>query len=699
MQKNINLTIREKFDKVYTEAKEAAEIKLQQLMAELCLDSLSLEDKILKVHYKMEEVEKVYDEFDRSEYTENYNSEDWLFNFYYNKLLMLNRDEADVLREAIILSTQYHELIALYWELGKETGQYSFDEYMKGKEDVFLSKLDKRPFNIEKSEYYKIRNWQCWNFIDIVEKEFAIMKEVFRREYNSSGDELIVRERANFNSIYKHTDGISELEIINRLKKFVVLKDYDSSLLKDSALKQEFLGFANENAMHLHVTPASVKGVLAKYKKGTPKVPVSGVPFILYALNRYDIWIEEIEKGKLTVADELQGDFIPLFESTINDARKKATEELEIFFDTNNTDNLSAKELEGELFEEFESLRHKMNKLEHLNYYSFIGDEEALKCMFCYNCYFGTDIERQVKQLFDSVYLDEKISSIGGELYEIFGNLTYKRPEEKGDDSHFEIYSIINQIVFDSSLYKKFRSITDRFFKEHEGSLKPFYFLKRDYEDDLEELYHDAIDNLRKALSRQEQTKNILYLQERLKEIRHRELSGKIHGWRFGKFLTGFKEFLQIEAEYIKETKDLKFIPVSKSVKALPAPANNKFSFGYIGSDVRPLETIYSELSRNYNFINDDKTTLKQFIEVFTAKDLSQVQHEIHAGCDTTLFAYIIDKMKPMFKNGFFTAIENYGLFKSDNGNIIRATAISKSKAACKSIHMRDIDKFFKQLQ
>lgn len=699
MQKNINLAIREKFDELFAEAKEAAAIKLQELKEELSLDGLSLEDKILKVHYKKEEIEKLYDEFDRSEYTENYNSEDWLFNFYYNKLLMLNRDEADVLREAIILSTLYHELIEMYWDLAKETGKYSFDDYMQGKEDVFLTKLDRRPFNIEKSEYYKIRNWQCWNFIDIVEKEFTIIKDIFRREYQISGDILLEQEREIFNMLYNDKEGISENEIINRLKKFSVLKNYDFSVLNNSALRREFLAFANEDAMHLHITPVSVKEVLSKYKKSTPKVPVSGVPFILYALNRYDIWIEEIEKGKLTVADDLQGDFVPLFETTIADAREKAIEELEIFFDTNNTDNLSEKEFEEVLFDEFETLRHRMNKLEHLNYFSFIVSEEELKCMFCYNCYFGTDVDRQVKQLYESVYLDEKIGSIGGELYEIFGNLTYKRPEEKEDDSHFEIYSIINQIVFDSSLYKKFRNISDRFFKEHEGSLKPYYFLKRDYEDDLEEVYHDAIENLRKALSRQEQTKNILYLQERLKEIRHRELSGKMHGWRFGKFLTGFKEFLQIEAEYIKETKDLKFIPVSKSVKALPAPGNNKLSFGYIGKDVRLLETIYSELSRNYNFINEDKTTQKQFVEVFTAKDLSNVNHEIHSGCDTTLFAYIIDKMKPMFKNGFFTAIENYGLFKSDNGNVIKATAISKSKSACKSIHMTDIDKFFKQLQ
>ena len=53
---------------------------------------------------------------------------------------------------------------------------------------------------------------------------------------------------------------------------------------------------------------------------------------------------------------------------------------------------------------------------------------------------------------------------------------------------------------------------------------------------------------------------------------------------------------------------------------------------------------------------------------------------KIHLGCETTVFRYIVDRLKLHFTNLTFITIENSGLFFSKKNNQIKATNLSVSK-------------------
>lgn len=404
-----NLLIRQKFDVLYKKAIIEAEAEIEILKRELNIEGLTLDDKILKVYKRDKEIEILYNDFEKPEYSENGNSPEWLFNFFYNRLVILGVDESELLRMAIVLNKKHFYLSELYLELAQKTETYSYKEFLDGKKNVFLCELNIKPYHISDEDFYMIRNWQSKHFVKIIELEYQTMRCCFLEEY-AKNSKVFFKERQRFQSLYDDYEKISSEEILSRLNKFVPLKRYDFSILDADNLLKEFRAFANEEQLRSDISPSNVYPILTKYKTANFKYPITGLPFILFALNRYDLWLEEVDKQNLSISESLLSDFTFLFEETKNKANDLAETEIETFINTVDVKDLSKKDYSKFLFEEFEELRVKLNKLEHLHYFNFLGKNDVLFNMFSYNCYFGGDISRQQKQLFDSVFLDEKIS-------------------------------------------------------------------------------------------------------------------------------------------------------------------------------------------------------------------------------------------------------------------------------------------------
>jgi hypothetical protein len=128
------------------------------------------------------------------------------------------------------------------------------------------------------------------------------------------------------------------------------------------------------------------------------------------------------------------------------------------------------------------------------------------------------------------------------------------------------------------------------------------------------------------------------------------------------------KSELPANSEFYKINPELKQVSALVIQSALKIPSKDiskvdALSFGFNG-DLEVLRSVIISLERQIDFIKES-TTLEDLIEVFTSKNLTADSPRIYLGCETQIFRYIIDQIKPLFKNLKLTAIDKSGLFYS----------------------------------
>lgn len=131
---------------------------------------------------------------------------------------------------------------------------------------------------------------------------------------------------------------------------------------------------------------------------------------------------------------------------------------------------------------------------------------------------------------------------------------------------------------------------------------------------------------------------------------------------------------------------------ISKQSKSI------KISFGYNLPTTNNLKNTCKLLTLKIDFLDDNFTSLEDFIEVMTSKDLAQVKKQIHIGCETTQFRYIVDKYKPYFNTLTLSNIEKSKCFYSKNNVLITATNLSRNKHHDPK-EKTTIDNIFNQMQ
>lgn len=129
-------------------------------------------------------------------------------------------------------------------------------------------------------------------------------------------------------------------------------------------------------------------------------------------------------------------------------------------------------------------------------------------------------------------------------------------------------------------------------------------------------------------------------------------------------------------------------VPEVSFIKKVPLPIKittqsiktKKLNFEYKEKTSDRLKDICRLLNLKIDFLNDDLTSEDQFVEVMTSKDLNKISTQIHIGCETTQFRYVVDKLKPYFNSLTLSNIEKSKLFYSKNGVLITATNLSRNK-------------------
>ncbi len=123
---------------------------------------------------------------------------------------------------------------------------------------------------------------------------------------------------------------------------------------------------------------------------------------------------------------------------------------------------------------------------------------------------------------------------------------------------------------------------------------------------------------------------------------------------------------------------------------------SDKLSFSFKGN-ADNLKIVINALNRELYLLNEDKTSSDDLLSVLTSKDLKIGAPQIHLDCETTQFAYIVDKLKSHFHNLTPTSIEKTNLFYSKKGTLLKRNNLYKNNSNYPK-EQDTIDRIIKQL-
>jgi hypothetical protein len=165
------------------------------------------------------------------------------------------------------------------------------------------------------------------------------------------------------------------------------------------------------------------------------------------------------------------------------------------------------------------------------------------------------------------------------------------------------------------------------------------------------------------------------------------------------------EEIISLEDFYLLELNE----PISGIRKIYPAQdkilvgsdntrtKESKINFGFKGKP-EDLKTIISQLNFSVDILNEPASSPETLISVLTSKNLIPGSAEIHLKCETAVFRYIIDGLKPSFSNLKLTTIQNSKVFYSKNGTLLTAQNLSSSKIENPK-SKTEIDRIFNQMK
>lgn len=125
-------------------------------------------------------------------------------------------------------------------------------------------------------------------------------------------------------------------------------------------------------------------------------------------------------------------------------------------------------------------------------------------------------------------------------------------------------------------------------------------------------------------------------------------------------------------------------------------PKSTRLSFGFNGNTTK-LKSVLLALNRIIELVNEDHTSVDNLVSALTSRDLKIGAAQIHLGCETTQFSYIISKLEHYFSNFNPTSIEQSNLFYSKKGTVLKRNNLYKNNNKFPK-EQDNIDEIIKQL-
>ena len=705
----INVTIdklvKDKFNEIYSQGSEDAQKYFQKsFLSQLSGKSLFDQISLLK-----KEMVKKDDDTDNSSsylYRVNHNTDEWLLKLYSSRTVILNADESKELYKGIYNGSLHSLIVDKYHELKKSIPSYSYKDFINGLYNPFFFELEFYSLATEE-DYNMIREWQAENLIKMVSIEMKILIESIQNECATISDPLTI---INFNKDYFDNSFTkikysSASELIAALSKFTFLQGYDFSQLNNNEVLIDFDYFTNEKIPWKSIRPGLINNVQDKLDQGKSVSAFSSSPIIFFSLNKVIVWLEKILNGRSIFEPYQEPSLDNLFYKVLDEANNEADSLISSFEVKHDIDNINTNEVKSLYINMINNLRHEYNDQQNdfSNYYlKGVFDEDVLKLAFITNSFFDNDPDSHSEHMKRAIILVNRMQYYIQSLNSITGSRRFPVTEEDGNV--LEIMYLMHNMALDVDLYKRLEKLMNDTIREFHQSGVPFEILNWNMHEGMKEIFNESIDRLLKYLDDSPPSNKVLYIQTRLKQLKQRELQYKqmqeiYPDLEKNNFTKLFIEFLEIEADYIRETKDVKIIPAFNptSKARLLVGDNRLFSFGYKGTDHDLLLSVINQLCLKIDFLNDRRTKPNDLVNILVSKDLSKEQIKVYLKCETVQFSYIVSNLSRCFQSLTPKLIEESALFYSRKNNLITAQNLYSNKIDNPK-EKEAIDKILKQL-
>ncbi|RKR08193.1 hypothetical protein C8C83_5428 [Flavobacterium sp. 90] len=491
-------------------------------------------------------------------YTENCTSADWLVSQFASRAYLLNIDETKDLKKAVFLGIYRNKLRAQRNELLAESPAYTYEKFVNGEINSFFHHYPQYR-NLSEEDFYKIIKWQSEKVIAIISYESSMLIEKIQQHCLEIDDPFffIMMQKTIIKNLMDYTgNDPNDLKIL--LSQLYIFEDFNLEEFENDALLENYRSFAN-NEFHWNKADYNSIKNLSDVMQGGPKKVFTNEFLVFHTIEKIGFWL-----GTLVNESRIQQPYIlPDYEKELEKVQREAAQEIENLADAMynyiNDEENSEKEVKNYLLKLYDANRIRYNKIKEKDILHMLADDRqhVLINYFTTNAFFRNNIGETAENLKELIIVRELAWEILVAHNNFFDN---KNIFITLDNDFSDINMLINKMVLNKKLYKAGKKAQMDFFSNYDKYSVPIDYHFQNVHEELKKVFTIALNKLQKILDNAEPSKKVLYLQSRIKEIKQRELLFKQYQdesdfkYAVDKYSVLFKEFLTIEADFLRET-------------------------------------------------------------------------------------------------------------------------------------------------
>lgn len=564
ISKPINSFLKSKFQEIHKAAIEKANTDLKDF--QIKINSFKNHfDRYKLLCNEQERLDNLKEKHAHPYYIEYHSSPDWLLEQFASRCFLLNVDEGEELAEAIYLGCYSWDITQIKIELRKDIPEYTYEYFLNGQVCKYFSAFGNE-YNMSRDDYYEIRNWQTERLVKIVDYECQVLIKNIQQYCKSISDPLafILEEKEKIEAIDK--EAINAQMLKKKLGNLYIYKDFDCSTINSDSLEKNFELFLDGRIAWNNIFPFQIEPLLAKIDRNF-QMPLGAEFTLFFVINKVADWIELILNGQPIQQEVISTDWNILFNKALQEAMQFAEESIEPIEEFAYNVELPQKDVKDYLIEKLELYRIKFNAFEKKYLFALLEEKNRplLKNTFITNAFLGNNLQKEFEAIKEAIVIQE----MSWDIVNIYGDIfnTHKIDYPEKTESYLEIMDLMNQMVLDKELYNELRASMDDFMQHFHSYLLPIEMHFQNQRETLSDLFRKSLKRLETHLNDAEPSNKILYLQSRIKDLRHQELYYKQIKHELNedndalRYPSLFKEFLEIEADFIKNIKDIDRVP------------------------------------------------------------------------------------------------------------------------------------------
>ena len=603
-KKHINEILEEKVNGIFLAAREEA-LNEFAIIITAKLPHLDLFHQLKLLMEEFDRLELLEQASEHPYYIHNHAALTNLLNQFSSRAFLLNLDESNILFDCIKLGKLKLEVYTKFEITARAIPQYSFEDFMNGVPNTFLFELGITKF-FDELELHKIMKWQEETLIEIVDRETSLVIKNLQRQCGSiaNPEEFLKGELDKINLIKEESktdiDGIK-----NRIFNLYSFKGLKNNNWDAKILLYYYEKYIQDRCGHKFISPSNVGNITGKKRQKKSVILVNEIT-IFYVIQKFRNWLINVIEKKSWNDPYLIFNWKDQLEKKLIEIKAKIeTKTKEIDIELINTPENKKEQM---LFKYFNFYRVSFNNFQFKRYFEFwtgITADLYLRKFTTYG-YYEADPLNQIKLIGEAIYIQKMAWRTNRKFLEVAQDHFYDYIDM--EEFTNEIPVILSHMVYDKVFYVNTQLFDNPFMDEiwHYGL--PKEMMEFNCRDHLEDYLEGVLNKLEVFLKEAEQNKGILYLQSRLKQMRLRNLDYRKN--RFTeqrhkiqtKYSDRFKEYLEIEAEFLKETKDIPAI-------------NNTYN---LKTKVENFETIFPNEKAGIviNLLEDLKLTVNGIVKI-----------------------------------------------------------------------------------